>query len=163
MKVLLTGSNHKFMEHLTEILSANVQKLLVANTSVELEAHLLEDIDVALVDLIQCQEQSIKQMQRIRQMQPLTQIICLVPSNDIKVSIKAMKNGAFDEIRPPFSWDLLNEKMESAYKKKKRKRGRRNFWQTIEDHFVAGSLAKYGAPEMGRQWLEECSKKRSKK
>ncbi len=164
MKVLLVGANHGFLEHMSKILAPKVEEIGQATNEMELETCLADSSDVALIDLFDLKAKGIYFMQRIKTRQPLTQIICLIPKGEIKLSIRAMRNGAFDELQSPFSWPGLLSKLEEAWREKKRQENKRGFWRSMQDHLTAGSLAQLGGADLGRKWLEENKKpKRTEK
>ena len=133
MRVLLAGSDHAFIRHVAEMLPENVRKLVMVHSAQELEAHLSQNMDIALISLLENKSRDAKQVYApqyswvacigiIKKRQPLTQVVCLVPENNIALSIAVMKNGAFAEINPPFSRGVINKNIEAAYREKARQR-----------------------------------------
>jgi len=155
MKVLLAGANQGFLEHMAKILASKVEGTRQATNEIELESCLAESTDVVLLDLFDLKARGIKFMQRIKNMQPTAQIICLIPKGEIKLSISAMRHGAFDELQSPFSWPSLLSKLEAAGQEKAKQEKKRGFWRSVEDHFVAGSLAQIAGTDIGKGWLQE--------
>jgi len=160
MKVLLVGANHGFLEHMSKILAPKVEEIGQATNEMELETCLADSSDVALIDLFDLKAKGIDFMHRIKTRQPLTQIICLIPKGEIKLSIRAMRNGAFDELQSPFSWPALLSKLEEAWREKKLQENKRGFWRSMQDHLTAGSLAQLGGAELGRKWLDESKERK---
>jgi DNA-binding NtrC family response regulator len=162
MRVLLAGTNRRFLDHMAEILASKVEEIRQATTEIEVEYCLTESIDVVLLDLFDLKARGIQFMQQIKQTQPSAQIICFIPKGEIKLSIKAMRNGAFDELLSPFSWPTLLSKLAAAMEKKMQLETKRGFWDVVNDHFVAGSLAQIAGPEMGRNWLSKSTQDNEK-
>lgn len=158
MKVLLVGTNHGFLDHLCKILAPKVEEIRLAANEIELEACLAKSADVALIDLFDLKARGVGLMKRIKTVQPSLQIVCLIPKGEIKLSITAMRNGAFDELQSPFSWPALLSKLESACREKCRQEQKIGFWRSLGDHFIAGSLAQVGGTELGKKWLQDSRK-----
>ena len=158
MKVLLVGTNLGFLDHMSKILAPKVEGIHRATNETELEACLTGGSDVALIDFFDLKARGIWFLQRIKSRQPTTQIICLMPKGEIRLSIRAMRNGAFDELQSPFSWPALLSKLEEAWKKKLDQENNPGFWRSMQDHLSAGSLAQLGGADLGRKWLKESQK-----
>lgn len=163
MKVLLAGTNLGFLDHMAEILASKVEEIRQVTNEIELEACLVKSTDVVLLDLFDLKARGISFMQRIKAAQPCAQIICLIPKGDIKLSITAMRNGAFDELQSPFSWPALLSKLSAAHEEKARVEKKSGFWSSVQDHFVAGSLAQIAGSDMGRNWLHAETRSKRKK
>ncbi len=155
MKVLLAGTNHGFLDHMAQILASKVEETRQATNEIELEACLADGTDVVLLDLFDLKARGIRFMKRIKEVLPSTQIICFIPKGEIKLSISAMRHGAFDELQSPFSWPAFLSKLEAAGQEKARQDTKQGFWRSMEDHLVAGSLAQIAGPDFGRDWLQE--------
>lgn len=155
MRVLFTGPDQALFHHLQEVVDHRTATIQVAENPVELEACLQQEIDIALIDLTRAQDHGLACMKRIAALAPWVRMLCLIPKDQIKLSIQAMRIGAFDEIHPPFSWESLLAKMEAACREGSRPLVKKGFWASLQDHFAAGSLAQIAGTELGRAWLEQ--------
>lgn len=159
LNVLLHGRDLEFQSTMAERMTANNWRVFKSQVEEDLET-LLEDheIDVAILDVSETTNAHVRWINIIKAIQPLTQVICITPKGNVGLSISGMRHGAFDDLQTPFAWSSLLEKIQAARTNKEtllRKKGRAGFWQSIEDHLFAGSMAQSGAPELAREWLKQ--------
>jgi DNA-binding NtrC family response regulator len=153
-----------FRHHLKWHLLGDQCTIYEAGTALEVEERLEEEMDVALLDLSSFQEKGLSMLERMKKIQPLLQVICLVPKGKLQLSIQGMQRGAFDDVLIPFSWAALGNKMKAACDHKLQLReGKKGIWQRFEDHLMAASLAQAGAQDMARDLLSKETRKKKKK
>jgi len=163
MRVLLIGCDEVFRHHLKGHFGGDQWTIYEAGTTAEVEEQLEEEMDVALLDLSSFQEKGLILLEKIKKLQPLLQVICLIPKGKLHLSIKGMQQGAFDDVLIPFSWSSLLNKIKEAFDHKLQlSKGKQGLWSKLETHLMAASLAEAGAQDMAREILNKDQKKQQR-
>jgi DNA-binding NtrC family response regulator len=165
LNILLHGWDLEFQSAMTERMAGEGWTVFQTQSEDDL-GELLEsqEIDVTILDMCSAPNPGLNWIDTIKTIQPHAQVICITPKDNVGLSISGMRHGAFDDLQFPFSWTSLMKKVQAAGKHKARlirKETRPGFWQSVEDHLYAGSLAQAGAPDVARTWLRQ--KKAKKK
>jgi len=74
--------------------------------------------DVVVLDVKMPGMDGLEVLRKVKQMEPLTEVIMLTGHASIESGIEGMKLGAFDYLMKPINIDELMAKMRSAYYKK---------------------------------------------
>ena len=147
-----------FQEHLAGHFHRKGYRVRPAQTASEiLEYAATETLDVLLLDLTG-EQRGLEIIQLIRSCCPELQVVVVVRKDDVQTSIAAMKAGAYDELSDPFDWNVLDSKIEAAFREKGKRKyiGKMaSFRQKIEDYLTAAAMAEQGAPEAARSMLVE--------
>ncbi len=160
---MLIGGDEVFRHHLTGHMLGDQWTVYEAGTAAEVEERLEEELDVALLDLSSFQEKGLSLLEKMKKIQPLIQVICLVPKGKLHLSIKGMQQGAFDDVLIPFSWASLLDKVKEAFDHKLQlSQGKKGLWSRLEAHIMAASLAEAGAQDMAREILNKDRKKQKR-
>jgi len=159
LNVLLHGWDFEFQSAMTERMAQEGWAVFQTQSEDDL-GELLEnqEIDVTILDMCSAPNPGLHWIDIIKAIQPCGQVICITPKGNVGLSISGMRHGAFDDLQYPFSWTSLLKKVQAASKHKARmirKETRPGFWQSVEDHLYAGSLAQAGAPNLARKWLRQ--------
>jgi DNA-binding NtrC family response regulator len=115
MKVLIVDADEGFRNHLAQRLIR--QGLTVHETDNAEEAHSMacqEKIDAVLVGLSSPKQTLLSFLREIRQNCPKSTVILINHSDDVPLSIEAMKHGAFDEVSTPVDLEELLRKLDAA-------------------------------------------------
>ena len=161
ISVLIVGTDGDFRRHLkTRLLSEGFQIKEAGNESDFEDLLSLLEMDVVLLDLTVIGQKGVSFIDRIKILQPLAQVIALIPQNGLKLSLAAMQHRAYDDLMVPFSWKDLLKKIKAAAKQKKlEQKGKKGFWRTLEDHMTAIGFAEEGASDFARDIIrsEKCT------
>ncbi len=116
-------------------------------------------IDVALLGLNGLKKQGLLLLERIKEIRPLTEVIIINTLEHLSLSIEGMKLGAFDDLFLPLDLDSLIERIQEAYKLKKRKeRVNKSLFRRYQDVMVATTFAEAGEADMAREFLSKDEK-----
>jgi DNA-binding NtrC family response regulator len=83
----------------------------------EIEAHRImqrKDIDVILLGLRGLKQRGLSLLKAIKEERPSIEVILLIPSEELSLSIEGMKLGAFDDLMVPFDLETLLERIQAA-------------------------------------------------
>ncbi len=118
--VLLVDDEREFVETLAKRLrKRNLDVQFVTSGREALEIIQRDHFDVAVVDVRMPEMEGITVLERMKQMQPLIEVILLTGYVSVQSGIEGMKKGAFDYLIKPTEIDKLVEKLYEAYEKKK--------------------------------------------
>ena len=116
-------------------------------------------IDVALLGLNGLKKQGLLLLERIKEIRPLTEVIIINTLEHLSLSIEGMKLGAFDDLFLPLDLDSLVERIQEAYKLKKRnERVNKSLFRRYQDVMVAATFAEAGEADMAREFLSKDEK-----
>ncbi len=76
------------------------------------------EVDVILLELGGRGEESLLALKSLKKASPTTEIILLTGPEDIGISIKGMKLGAFDDLLVPVNGELLLSRVQAAFEKR---------------------------------------------
>ncbi|MFH1243555.1 MAG: response regulator [Pseudomonadota bacterium] len=111
-------------------------------------------IDVVLLGLNGLKRQGLLLLERIKKIRPLTEVIIINTSEYLSLSIEGMKLGAFDDVFLPLNMDSLAERIQEAYRlKKKNEKTKKSLLRRYQDVMVAATFAEAGEPDIAREFL----------
>jgi DNA-binding NtrC family response regulator len=113
-------------------------------------------IDVVLLGLNGLKRQGLLLLERIKKIRPLTEVIIINTSEYLSLSIEGMKLGAFDDVFLPLNMDSLAERIQEAYRlKKKNEKAKKSLFRRYQDVMVAATFAEAGEPDIARELREQ--------
>jgi DNA-binding NtrC family response regulator len=113
-------------------------------------------IDVVLLGLNGLKRQGLLLLERIKKIRPLTEVIIINTSEYLLLSIEGMKLGAFDDVFLPLNMDSLAERIQEAYRlKKKNEKAKKSLFRRYQDVMVAATFAEAGEPDIARELREQ--------
>jgi DNA-binding NtrC family response regulator len=119
INVLLVDDEAAFVETLTKRLNKrNVNASCVGSGEAALDFLEKHPIDVVVLDVKMPGMDGIETLKKIKERQPLTEVIMLTGHANVEVAIQGMELGAFDYLMKPMAIDNLLYKIEDASKKK---------------------------------------------
>jgi DNA-binding NtrC family response regulator len=155
IRLLIVEADEYFCQNLREPLHRKGFVVYGTNGAAEVEAILEEeDIDVVLLGLQGYGHKGVVLLERIKEKQPQAEVILMVPTGQLALSIEGMKRGAFDDILVPVDLATLLERIEDAYRQKQKKvKPKKSLKERLEAWMVAASFAEAGAPEAAQNVL----------
>lgn len=94
LSVLLISGQTDLINQVRELLHALVLEFQIIHSPDALEDEYKDALDVCIIDADQDPEQAFELSNRLREVQPLTGIVCLTRAHDPSARIKALTNGA---------------------------------------------------------------------
>ena len=119
LNLLLVDDDQEFLASLVESLIDSGLNVLSASDGQEaLEIMKQMKIDIAVVDVVMPGLGGIETLSEIKKAHPELEVIMLTGLADIKTTIDAMKQGAFDYLIKPVQLDELLTRILEAYKRR---------------------------------------------
>ncbi|MBF0119355.1 MAG: response regulator [Desulfobacterales bacterium] len=119
-KVLIIESDDFFRKKLSEHLKFGKYKVFELSNATDIGEFLNNnDIDVVLLCIKGFKQISLSILKEIKKKSPFTEVILIVPLDDLSLSIEGMKLGAFDDLLIPFDIETLLQKVKAAFNQKK--------------------------------------------
>ncbi|NLJ29765.1 response regulator [Desulforhabdus amnigena] len=128
VRLLIIEADDLFRRNISERLRLENYEIFEANGETEAKNIIRRtDVDVVLLGLASIKKRGLALLKEIKELRPLTEVILMTPSEGLSLtlSIEGMKLGAFDDLLVPFDMETLLERVEEAFRQKKRKSGRR--------------------------------------
>jgi len=108
MNLLIVDDEENIRDFLKMGLEAGGSRVMTSASGEEaLEVIRNEHVDICFLDIILPDMNGIEVLSLIKQTAPNMKVIIITALNDIKLSVKAMRLGAFDYITKPFSLDEI--------------------------------------------------------
>ena len=118
-----------------------------------------EPVDVVIMVLKRLEKDCLRIIKQISRILPAVEIVTINNSNEVKLSIKCMKAGVFDDMYPPLDMDLLVRRIsEAAEAKKQSMRTARKKLSRFDRMMLAISFAEAGDPDTAKTYLQKKSK-----
>ena len=118
--VLLVDDETEFLETLVKRLKK--RRLNISGVKSGEEALVVageRGIDVVVLDVRMPGIDGIQTLKKLKEINPLIEVIMLTGHASLEVAVEGMESGAFDYLMKPIDIDELLYKIEDAYKKKK--------------------------------------------
>jgi DNA-binding NtrC family response regulator len=116
IKVLIADDETAFADTLKERLELRGFQVFVVNDGKQAVSCVEENnIDVAVLDVMMPGLTGTEALSKIREINPLVQVLLLTGHGTIKNAVDGMKLGAFDYLLKPADTDLLTAKLNDAY------------------------------------------------
>jgi DNA-binding NtrC family response regulator len=113
-------------------------------------------IDVALLDLSNLKTEGIRLLKKVKKSNPRTEVITINSSEQINLSMEAMKYGAFDELFTPCDIGILVSRIKEAWEKKDQtKKNKKSLLKRYQEHMVAAAFAEAGEYETAKTMLKK--------
>jgi len=111
-QVLVVDDDLDFAESLTDVIEANGQAALSACSANEAERILdSEEVTVVLIDVRLGTDDGMDLIARFRERWPERLYVAMTAYASIEFALQALKSGAYDFLRKPFSMHVLAEKV----------------------------------------------------
>lgn len=83
-----------------------------------------KDVDVVLLGLHGFRTTALALLREIKQLRPTSEVILMNVSDELALSMEAMKLGAFDDLWAPIDMETLVARVKEAHKRRKLREGR---------------------------------------
>jgi len=118
-KLLIIESDDPFRRNISERLRQENYRVFEACQEIEANRIMQrKDIDVVLLGLRGLKHRGLSMLKAIKEARPLVEVILLIPSEELSLSIEGMKLGAFDDLMVPFDLETLLERIQAACRHK---------------------------------------------
>lgn len=119
VKLLIIESDSSFRRNVSERLRQESYRVYEACQEDEANRIIQrKEIDVVLLGLRGLKQRGLALLKAIKEARPLIEVILLIPSEEVSLSIKGMKLGAFDDLMVPFDVETLLERIQAACQRK---------------------------------------------
>lgn len=119
VKLLIIESDDPFRRNISERLRQESYRVYEACHESEMNRIIQrKDIDVVLLGLRGLKHRGLSLLKAIKEARPLVEVILLIPSEEVSLSIEGMKLGAFDDLMLPFNLETLLERIQAARRRK---------------------------------------------
>jgi DNA-binding NtrC family response regulator len=124
VRLLVIETDDLFRSNVAERLRLESYKVYEACQEIEARKVIeRKNIDVVLLGLRGLRQRGLTFLKGIKKFRPLIEVILIIPSEEISLSIEGMKLGAFDDILMPFDMETLLDRIQAAYRQKKEREG----------------------------------------
>lgn len=133
IQLLLVDDEERFLETTKRLLEKRGVEVLTATDGLEALTILdAQRVDVVILDVKMPGVDGVEVLRKIKQEQPLVEVIMLTGHASVKSAVEGLKLGAFDYLMKPCDISALLEKANQAYAKK----------QTMEDKIRKAKIEK---------------------
>ena len=132
--VLLVDDETEFLDTLIKRLKKRRVRVDGANSGEEALSIIGDkSIDVVVLDVRMPGLDGIETLRKIKEMNPLVEVIMLTGHASLEVAVEGMELGAFDYLMKPIDIDELLYKLQDAYKKKTIQEAKIENMETMKD------------------------------
>ena len=132
--VLLVDDETEFLDTLIKRLKKRRVRVDGANSGEEALSIIGDkSIDVVVLDVRMPGLDGIETLRKIKEMNPLVEVIMLTGHASLEVAVEGMELGAFDYLMKPVDIDELLYKLQDAYKKKTIQEAKIENMETMKD------------------------------
>ena len=115
MKVLIIETDADFLDHLTQRLKADGFSVVATDDAEEgMRIACADNVQVVLLGLSSSQQEDVRTLGDLRSACPDSSIIVINRSDNLQLSMEAMRLGVFHEVTPPIDVEELEQKLREA-------------------------------------------------
>ena len=120
MKILLVDDEERFLETTQKLLVRKGYKILTAGSGTEaLQILASQTIHVVILDVKMPGMDGLEVLKQIKMLHPLVEVIMLTGHGTVESAVDGMKSGATDFLVKPTDVEILIQKAEEAFEKRK--------------------------------------------
>ncbi|MFP3927606.1 MAG: response regulator [Desulfobacteraceae bacterium] len=155
--LLIVEAGTGFCQTLTDRLVRERYQVVVARRGKEAKRALKNgDIDVVILGLHSLKRDGLAVLHMIKKLRPLTEVILINTWEQLRLSMEAMKLGAFDDFLMPFDIQAMLSRIKEACRRKRSRAERAaGILGSYRDAMTACAFAEAGEPEMARELFRE--------
>jgi len=117
IKLLMIDTDESFCQNVSQRLRMEDYQVFLAADEAEAKRIVLrEKIDVVLLGLKGLKQRGVALLKTIKTMRPVTEVILMLPAEQLSLSIEGMRLGAFDDLLMPFDIETLLARIKAAYR-----------------------------------------------